>query len=212
MRISCIQSWLFSLFIAIFVFTCCNETQSLFAEEQASNARSPSKSGDVAKSVSKKTNAKRRTRGVIDKSGNIILPHPSNFDVPTPRGNAFFPNNNASGESKEFQKKVAKILDHLCASNQARLEHFAWVSTNDIVLKNDSELIGWDGVILEAEEWSSNGWTAKVRVRPRLSRVGRADVVDYVDETYRYQNGRLILVDTDAGRPDPKKKRLISVF
>jgi len=207
MNLLAVRSRLSALTIAIVAFT--NNSQTLFAGDRTPNGESTSKATNH--SIREKE-LNENIKDLIEEHKLINAAHPPNFDLPAPRSNAFFPNNNASGESKRLQQMIAKTLELLCTPNQARSTHFSWLSNYDMVRKNHSKLIGWSSVILEAKELPGNGWIAKVRVRPYLSNVGRSAVLDYVDETYRYQDGKLVFVDTDANIPDPKKRQLISIY
>ncbi|WP_406700895.1 hypothetical protein V5E97_19080 [Singulisphaera sp. Ch08] len=131
-----------------------------------------------------------------------------NVDLPREPFNSFFPDPNVPEGSKELQKNIAEVLRRLSTPYPSRIAHFAWLNTNPDWQKFGVRLAGWNGMIVKANELADNVWIAKVHVRPCTVAAGRSLVYDYVEEVYRYQNGKLILIETDAGVPKPDKQRL----
>lgn len=126
-------------------------------------------------------------------------------DAPGPPYPAFFPNVDATGDELAFQKGVAKILCEKAESYPGREDHFGWLAENELFQKYVCRVHGLSGHILEAKSLPGGGWLVRVSVRPIVSAVGRAVILDDILEDYRYQDGVLTLVQTDAAKPKPDK-------
>lgn len=141
-------------------------------------------------------------------SSNGLPPRQTfNRDVPEPPYEAFTPHSSASGEDLDFQKEIARILCSQAKSYPAREQHFNWLANDPLFQKAVHRVYGLNGYILEAEKLPG-GWHARVSVRPSVAAVGHAVIDDCIIEDYRYQNGVLTLIQTDAAMPKPDKQRI----
>ncbi len=162
-------------------------------------------------------NARRKTVAAeaIQKSAagtvGFNLPPAQNPDpsVPDPSFYAFLPNSHVSGEELVFQREIARVLCDRAESYPGREEHFAWLADDELFQKAVHRVNGLQGYILEAEELPGGGWLARVRVRPSVAAFGLAYIKDYIVEDYRFQDGVLTRIRTDAAVPRPDEHVLI---
>ncbi|WP_406697465.1 hypothetical protein V5E97_01275 [Singulisphaera sp. Ch08] len=122
------------------------------------------------------------------------------------------PNPKADKDSKMLQSSVAEFLSRFDASYAERALHFDWLQHDPYFQQIQGRVSGWAGVIKDVEQLPKGGWIATIRVSPRIYPQSRAILLDYVEETYRFQNGNLVMVATDVFEKKPDKKQIYTPF
>jgi hypothetical protein len=141
------------------------------------------------------------------------------FEVlpPSLQGTLVYFNPNAEGETLRLQEKFAEIFARQDPEPESRWAHFAWLPMQIHVkpfispgslrfewIPNAETNVwrtGWEGVIAGSSE-QPDGVEVVVRIWPRMHSTSVKTLLsDYVMETYRFANGRVELIATDAATP-----------
>lgn len=136
-------------------------------------------------------------------SGPSPIQEDTDNEVFVPPGRAFFVNSHVKGDDRAFQKEIVKVLCEKAESYPGREEHFSWLADDELYQRTVRKVYGLKGWILEAKELPGGGWLARVSVRPSVEAVGLVYIKDFILEDYRYQDGVLTMIQTDADVPKP---------
>ncbi|WP_406695122.1 hypothetical protein V5E97_29200 [Singulisphaera sp. Ch08] len=158
--------------------------------------------------------AKAERARALAKSPHPGQPSLKSLDVPQPDrvDTLIRPHHEADKDSKMLQSRVAEFLSRHDAPYADRALHFAWLQNDPYFQQIQGRVSGWRGVIKEVEQLPEGGWIATIRVGPRIYPQSRAILLDYVEETYRFQHGNLVMVATDVFEKKPDKKQIYTPF
>lgn len=135
-----------------------------------------------------------------------LLPEPDIIET------MIWPNPNAAGDTKELQSRVAKLLSRFDEPYAERALHFSWLQNDPYFQQIRGRVSGWAGIVKDVEQLPGDGWVATVRVSPRIYPQSRAILLDYVEETYRFQNGKLARIASDAIEKKRDKRQIFTPF
>ncbi|WP_406699285.1 hypothetical protein V5E97_10465 [Singulisphaera sp. Ch08] len=113
------------------------------------------------------------------------------------QGTSIKPNLRATGDSLEFQRKIATLITKADFLPQARLDQFTWLKQHPEIRIN-----GWTGLIQSVTP-TSGGWSVRVAVRPDLDHMGEMRMIftgDCFFETYLFDGQNIRYV---AGESPP---------
>ncbi len=116
------------------------------------------------------------------------------------------PNPNAARDSKELQSRIAKLLSRFDEPYAERALHFSWLQNDPYFQQIRGRVSGWSGVVKDVKQTPGGGWIATIRVSPRIYPESRAILLDYVEETYRFQNGNLTRIASRRAREETRQK------
>lgn len=111
----------------------------------------------------------------------------------------------AEGPGRDLQREIAAALTALNFVPEGREAHFAWTRENEYFQNGTTRLTGWYGRIQNVARHDAGGWLVKVVVSPQIHTSGRRSLfLDHVVESYHYQDGTLLFLDSNAAIPRPE--------
>ncbi len=127
---------------------------------------------------------------------------------PPYQGTKIVPNAAATGEALGLQEEFAAAMARADPVPEGRKAHFAWLAKDEYVRRYDITRLGWYGAVKSVEPRPGGGWTVTVVIGPWLYIPFRGLLMDQVEETYDYVEGRLHLARSDAAVARPNMQTI----